>query len=37
MLGNYAIGIEKVWHCFNCDKEFKEPVELSNEEVFNKE
>ena len=26
LLGNYAIGIEQIWHCFNCNKEFKEPV-----------
>ena len=37
MLGSYAIGVEQVWHCFNCSKEFKEPVELKNEEAFNEE
>ncbi len=28
MLGNYAIGVEKSWHCFDCKKDFKDPVEL---------
>ena len=32
LLGNYAIGIEQIWHCFNCNKEFKEPV--SNDPVI---
>jgi len=36
-LGSYAIGVEQVWHCFNCSKEFKEPVESKNEETFNEE
>lgn len=32
LLGSYAIGIKKVWHCFNCGKEFETPV--SNNEVL---
>lgn len=31
LLGSYAIGVEKVWHCFNCEKEFEEPVMLHSE------
>jgi Zn finger protein HypA/HybF involved in hydrogenase expression len=27
LFGNLAIGTDKVWHCFNCRAEFKEPVE----------
>jgi len=26
-LGDYAMTIEKVYHCFDCKKEFKQPVE----------
>jgi Zn finger protein HypA/HybF involved in hydrogenase expression len=26
-LGDYALSAEKVWHCFHCHAEFKEPVE----------
>ena len=26
--GDYAIGSDKVWHCFTCNAEFKEPVEV---------
>jgi DNA-directed RNA polymerase subunit RPC12/RpoP len=25
---DYAMAIEKVYHCFNCKKEFKEPEEI---------
>lgn len=28
---NYALPIDQVWHCFKCESEFKEPVEMSNE------
>jgi predicted RNA-binding Zn-ribbon protein involved in translation (DUF1610 family) len=34
MLGNYAIGLEQIWHCFDCNEEFKEPVELNNEDFY---
>jgi predicted RNA-binding Zn-ribbon protein involved in translation (DUF1610 family) len=37
MLGNYAIGLEQVWHCFDCNEEFKEPVELNNEDFYTEE
>ncbi len=30
LLGSYAIGIKKIWHCFNCGKEFNEPVSLND-------
>ena len=33
MLGNYAIGVQQVWHCFDCNEEFKEPVMLNKEEL----
>jgi Putative prokaryotic signal transducing protein len=26
-LGDYAMTIEKVYHCFDCKKEFKQPLE----------
>jgi len=26
-LGDYAMAVEKVYHCFDCKKEFKEPEE----------
>ena len=26
-LGDYAMAVEKTYHCFNCSKEFKEPKE----------
>ena len=29
LLGSYAVSVEKIWHCFNCDKEFTIPVELN--------
>lgn len=35
LLGNYAIGAEKVWHCFECGKEFEHPV--SNDELLQEE
>lgn len=28
MLGSYAIAPEKLYHCFDCGKEFKEPASL---------
>ena len=34
MLGNYAIGLEQVWHCFDCNEEFKEPVQLNSEDFY---
>ncbi len=37
MLGNYAIGLKQVWHCFNCNEEFKEPVQLNNEDFYTEE
>jgi predicted RNA-binding Zn-ribbon protein involved in translation (DUF1610 family) len=27
LFGDFAIGVDKVWHCFNCKAEFKEPKE----------
>lgn len=27
LLGDYAMAVEKVYHCFDCKKEFKEPEE----------
>ena len=30
--GDYAIGADKEWHCFNCGAEFKEPVEKETSE-----
>ena len=29
-LGDYAMTIEKVYHCFACNHEFKQPVEKEN-------
>ena len=26
-LGDYAMTVEKVYHCFDCKREFKEPLE----------
>ena len=37
MLGNYAIGLKQVWHCFDCNEEFKEPVQLNNEDFYTEE
>jgi hypothetical protein len=31
MLGNYAIGIKQIWHCFDCNEEFEQPAELNRE------
>jgi len=28
LTGKYALSLENVWHCFNCHKEFKEPVAM---------
>jgi len=28
-VGNYAISTENVWHCFTCNKEFKEPIDTN--------
>jgi hypothetical protein len=28
VLGNYAMAGEQVWHCFDCEAEFKTPVEI---------
>jgi DNA-directed RNA polymerase subunit RPC12/RpoP len=28
--GSYAISAENIWHCYNCNKEFKEPNDTSN-------
>ena len=30
MLGNYAVGVKQIWHCYDCDEEFEKPVELNN-------
>ena len=30
LFGNFAIGVDKVWHCFNCKAEFKEPKETDH-------
>lgn len=27
LFSSYAIGVEQVWHCFDCKTEFNEPVE----------
>src|ERR1700759_2080954 len=37
MFGNYAIGVHQIWHCFNCDKEFEQPVELNAENLHDEE
>jgi predicted RNA-binding Zn-ribbon protein involved in translation (DUF1610 family) len=31
MLGSYAIGIKQIWHCYDCNEEFENPIELNNE------
>lgn len=31
LLGSYAIGVEQVWHCFDCEQEFDEPVSKNSE------
>lgn len=36
LLSNYAIGVHQIWHCFNCGKEFDEPVS-KNEILFEEE
>lgn len=33
LLGSYAIGVKQIWHCFDCGKEFEEPVD-AQENVF---
>ena len=35
MLGSYAIGVKQVWHCFDCNKEFDEPVETNKNDLYN--
>jgi Zn finger protein HypA/HybF involved in hydrogenase expression len=30
LTGSYAMSTDNVWHCFNCDEEFKEPVEKNS-------
>lgn len=30
-LGDYAMALEKVYHCFDCKKEFKEPEEINQQ------
>lgn len=37
MFGNYAIGVHQVWHCFDCNEEFKEPVELNTQTLYEEE
>ena len=37
LFGNYAIGIHKIWHCFTCNKEFEEPVDMNNSSTLNEE
>ncbi|MBV9961608.1 MAG: DUF2007 domain-containing protein [Parafilimonas sp.] len=37
MFGNYAIGLQQIWHCFNCEKEFEQPVETNTENFNDKE
>lgn len=27
---NYAVAMEQTWHCFECNAEFKEPVDNTN-------
>lgn len=34
-LGDYAIGANKTWHCFNCSEEFKKPVETNRKATDN--
>ena len=34
MLGSYAIGIKQVWHCFDCNEEFEQPVEMNKEDLY---
>jgi pentatricopeptide repeat protein len=31
-LGDYAMAVEKVYHCFSCNYEFSQPVEKNNPE-----
>ena len=37
LAGNYAISAKNVWHCFNCNKEFKEPVDEDSRASENEE
>ena len=37
MLGSYAIGIEQIWHCFDCNEEFEQPVEMNKEDLYKSE
>ena len=37
LLGSYAIAVQQVWHCFNCDKEFEEPAELKSQPTYNED
>ena len=34
MFSNYAVGAEQIWHCFDCKKEFENPVELNSENFY---
>ena len=34
MLGNYAVGVKQVWHCFRCREEFETPVELDGPGLY---
>lgn len=31
LLGSYAIGVKQIWHCFDCSKEFEEPLSIQSE------
>jgi hypothetical protein len=31
LTGRYALSVDNVWHCFNCHKEFKEPLDTGNQ------
>ena len=37
LLSNQAMGVHQVWHCFDCNEEFKEPVEMNTRDLYTEE
>jgi hypothetical protein len=35
LVGRYAISTENEWHCYSCNKKFKEPTDTSGERMEN--
>jgi hypothetical protein len=34
MVSSYAIAVEQTWRCFDCNAEFKEPLDKTGEQIF---